>query len=131
MTKGVDSVHGSGEAREVAARLARELRCVVAVTGAVDYVTDGTRTVAIANGHPLMARVTALGCTATSLVAACLAVGGNALVAAAHALAILGVCGELAAESAAGPGTLRLQLIDALYTIDGSTLDARARITEA
>ena len=131
VTKGVDSVHGSGEAREVAARLARELRCVVAVSGAVDYVTDGTRTVAIANGHPLMARVTALGCTATSLVAACLAVGGNALVAAAHALAILGVCGELAAESAAGPGTLRLQLIDALYTIDGSTLDARARITEA
>ena len=130
VTKGVDSVHGSGEARDVAARLARELRCVVVVTGAVDYVTDGTRTIAVTNGHPLMTRITALGCTATSLVAACLAVNGSPLVAAAHAMAIVGVCGELAAESAAGPATLRVQLIDALHTIDGATLDARARLSE-
>jgi hydroxyethylthiazole kinase len=130
VTKGVDSVHGSGEAREVAARLASELRCVVVVSGAVDYVTDGARTLAVANGHPLMTKVTALGCTATSLVAAALAVSGSPLVAAAHAMAILGVCGEIAAERAAGPGTLRLHLIDALHQLDGATLDARARVEE-
>ena len=67
---------------------------------------------------------------ATALVAACLAVDANPLVAVAHAMAIIGVCGELAAEGAAGPGTLRLQLIDALYTLDGATLDARARLSE-
>jgi hydroxyethylthiazole kinase len=130
VTKGVDSVHGSGEARDAAVALARELQCVVAVTGAVDYVTDGTRTLSITNGDPLMAKVTALGCTATALVAAGLAVSGSALHGAAHALAILGVCGELAAERAAGPGTLRLHLVDALHLLDGATLDTRARVEE-
>lgn len=130
VTKGVDSVHASADARESALHLARELHCVVAVTGAVDYVTDGTRTLAVANGHPLMTRITALGCAATSLVAACLAVSQSPLVATAHALAILGVCGELAAERAAGPATLRLHLIDMLHRLDGATLDARARIEE-
>jgi hydroxyethylthiazole kinase len=135
-TRGVDSAHGSGEARAAAAALARALACVVAVTGAVDYVTDGARTLAVSNGHPLMARVTALGCTATAVVAACLAVapaatGGDALVATAHALALMGACGERAAEGAAGPGTLRLRFVDALYALTPPELDAAARVAAA
>lgn len=128
-TKGVDSTHSSTEAREVARALARSLGCVVAVTGAIDYVTDGERVIAVANGHPMMTRVTALGCTATSLVAACLAVESDPTIAAAHALAIMGVCGELAARGAAGPGTFRVQFMDALYALDERELDGMARVS--
>jgi len=129
-TKGVDSTRASSDAKETARTLARELGCVVAVTGAVDYVTDGTRTVAIANGHVMMTRVTALGCATTAIVAACLAVTRDPVDATAHALAIMGVAGEMAAEQAVGPGTLRLHLMDALYQLDDATLRARARISE-
>jgi hydroxyethylthiazole kinase len=126
-TKGVDSVHASEHALDVGRALARELGCVVAVTGAVDYVTDGSRVASVENGHPLMTKVTALGCTASALVAACLAVEPDPLVAATHALAVLGVCGEIAAEGAEGPGTLRLRLMDALYTLGEEGL-GRARV---
>lgn len=127
--RGVDSVHASEDAAMVACELAPRLGCVIAVTGATDYVTDGRRLLAVANGTPLMGRVTALGCTASALVGAFLAVNGDGVVAAAHALAVLGVAGEIAAEGANGPGSLRLRLIDALHSMDAEAL-ARARITE-
>jgi hydroxyethylthiazole kinase len=129
-TKGVDSVHASEHALDVARTLARELGCVVAVTGAVDYVTDGARVAAIENGHAMMTKVTALGCAASAMVAACLAVEPDPVVATTHALAALGVCGEIAAEGAPGPGTLRLRLIDALYALDEAML-GRARVRDA
>ena len=128
-TKGVDSIHASEHAVDVARALATELGTVVAVTGATDYVTDGTRTVSVSNGHPMMTKVTALGCTASALVAACLTVESDAVVAATHALAVLGICAEYAAESADGPGSLRVRLLDALHVMDEGTL-ARVRIGE-
>lgn len=128
-TRGVDSAHGSDQALDLARELARELECVVAVTGAVDYVTDGDRTVGVANGHPLMTRVTALGCAATAMVAACLAVEDDALAAATHALAALGVAGDHAAERSDGPGSLRWRLLDALHLLDEEML-SRVRVAE-
>lgn len=123
-TRGVDSAHASDDAVAFARGLARDLGCVVAVTGAVDYVTDGTRTLSVANGHPMMTRVTALGCSATALVAAFLAAHDDAVFAAAAALAVIGVAGEAAARESAGPGTFRAKLIDALYAMNAETLAA-------
>jgi hydroxyethylthiazole kinase len=123
-TRGVDSVHGSDEALDAARALAAEVGCVAAVTGPVDYVTDGTRTFGIRNGHPMMTRVTALGCTATATVGAFLAVEREPLTATTYALAVFGRAGEMAAERAAGPGTLRLHLLDALHAIDEESLGA-------
>lgn len=122
-TKGVDSVHGSSDALGVARELAGELGVVVAVTGAIDYVTDGERVLRVENGHPMMTRVTALGCTASALTGAFLAVQPDPLLAAAQALGILGVCGENAARGAEGPGTLRLRILDALHALDLTTLE--------
>jgi len=68
---------------EVLQAFARKHGTVVALTGAVDLVTDGCRTVAVENGHPLMARVTAMGCSATVLIAAFAALYESALEAAA------------------------------------------------
>jgi hydroxyethylthiazole kinase len=130
-TKGVDSTRAADEARDAARALAGETGGTVAATGKVDYVTDGRRALAVANGHPLMTKVTALGCTATSIVGACLAVEGDALHATAHALAVVGVCGERAARGEPGPGTFRVRFMDALAELDGPALERAARIAEA
>ena len=128
--RGVDSLEGSEAAVEAARALALATGAVVAVTGAVDYVTDGLRVTAIANGHPLMARVTGLGCSATAIIGAFLGIEPDAFAAAAAGLATLGVAGEMAAERAAGPGSLQVALLDALYALDEGNLVARCHYRE-
>jgi hydroxyethylthiazole kinase len=128
--KGVDSTHGTDEALETAKALARSTGAIVAMTGAVDYVTDGERTVAISNGDPMMARVTALGCTCSALVGAFLGVEIDPFEATVAAVVVLGVAGEMAADGSPGPGTLQLRLLDALYSLDEPTLRRRMRVTE-
>ncbi len=111
-----------------AARYARERSTVVGLTGDPDIVTDGARTVSISNGDPLMAKVTAMGCAASALVAACLAVESDAWQATAAGLIVIGVAGELAAVAAPGPGTLTIGILDALYGLDQRTIAERARV---
>lgn len=128
--RGVDAADGV-EAAEAAARvLAAETRGVVAVTGPVDYVTDGRRAYRIANGNPLMPRVTALGCSLTGVVGAFL-VGQDRLEATVAALAYYGLAGEMAADRAAGPGSFAVAFCDALYRLTPERVDEGARVTEA
>jgi hydroxyethylthiazole kinase len=127
---GVESIGGSGNVSEVAAQLARLHNCTVAVTGAIDCVTDGSRYVSIANGHPLMAAVTGTGCMSTSVVASCAAVEKDAVHAAAAALAAYGLAGQIAAEKAQGPGTFQALLFDALAGLSQESLLAGMRIEE-
>ena len=110
-------------------RAARETHAVMALTGTVDRITDGARQVAIENGHPLMARVTAMGCAASALVAAFLAVESDAFAATASALLCFGVAGGLAGERAEGPGSFPAALLDALYALDQQKLTEKARVT--
>lgn len=119
------------EAAEAAARdLAARSGAVVAVSGPVDYVTDGTSAFRIANGHPLMPRVTALGCSLNGVIAAFL-VGQEALPATVAALAYYGLAGERAAIGAAGPGSFAAAFPDALHTLTPADLQAGARVTRA
>lgn len=124
-----------GNAAEIAALVAggdpRGLACaagtVVARTGAEDFVTDGARAVGIANGSPLMAAVTATGCAGSALTAAFLAVEPDAFLAAAAALLVMGVAGEIAAARARGPGSFAVELLDALYRLGEADLRERGR----
>lgn len=129
-TKGVDSLHGVEDAAQAAGDLAFELATTLAITGPVDLVTDGKRAVRISNGHPLMARVTGTGCTATATIGAFLAVDPDPLSAGATALAYFGLAGEVAAESCDAPGTFMIKLIDALYTVTPEELERRCRFDE-
>ena len=126
--KGVDSTQATETALRPARTLARATGALVAMTGAVDYVTDGERLVEIRNGHSMMARVTGLGCTATAIVGAFVGANDAPFAATVAALATLGVAGELAAEQASGPGSLQLMLLDALHRLDEATLIDRARV---
>ena len=129
--RGVESIDAGTGARELAERAGR-LVGAAAVTGAVDYVSDGDTTVEVASGHPLLARVTGTGCMATAMIGCFHAVEPRDPVGAAvSALAAFGVAAELAAERSSGPGSFHVALYDALSDIDTPTLDARARVKEA
>ncbi|MEJ6401882.1 hydroxyethylthiazole kinase [Yoonia sp. 2307UL14-13] len=128
--RGADSADQVAAAEDGACALARARDTVVAVTGPVDYVTDGHRAARIANGHPLMPKVTALGCALTGLVAA-FAATNDPFKGTLTALAYYGLAGERAAETATGPGSFQPAFLDALHNISGTELDAGARILPA
>jgi len=130
-TKGVDSVHSVEDAADIAGTLARELKTTLAITGAVDLVTDGKQQFRVENGHPLMGKVTGTGCTATAIIGAFLAVDGDPVSAASTALAFFGLAGEYAAKKAQSPGSFMIALLDALYDISPDELEKGCRIREA
>lgn len=120
--RGVDSSVDSGAAVDTARALAVRTGGVVAVSGAVDYVTDGTQVVEVRTGTPLMTKVTGVGCALGALVAAGCAVEQSPLVAASAATAILTVAAELAERTSAGPGSFAAALLDALAIVDEAAL---------
>lgn len=128
--RGADASDRVQAAEAGAFDLARRLQAVVAVTGEIDFVTDGTQSARIANGDPMMPRITALGCSLTGIVAAFCAVAPpfDASVA---AIAYFGAAGEIAAQTCCGPGSFQVAFLDALYAMTGNQLDAMARITAA
>ena len=126
--KGVDSTLRSDEVTESADALARQTESVVVVSGAVDYVTDGREHLRIANGHALMTQVTGMGCTATALIGAYLAVADRPFAAAAQAMITMGVAGELAMKRARGPGSLQVAFLDLLHELTGAAILAEARL---
>jgi hydroxyethylthiazole kinase len=127
-TKGVDSTRSTHDVLDAAQALARAQRCVVVVSGATDAIVDGRRIARVHNGHALMPRVTGMGCTASALVGAFAAVNPSPFDAAVHGMALMGIAGEIAAEGAAGPGSLQLRFLDVLSTISEADIAARARI---
>ena len=127
-TRGVDSSHGSDEAVDAARRLARSAGAVVAVTGAIDRITDGERWREVSNGDARMTRVTALGCAASAVIGAFLTAERDPLEAAAQGLAVFGLAGERAAARAAGPGSLRWRIVDELALLDETIVRAGVKI---
>ncbi len=115
--RGTDATVPTLEAQASAEALARHTGAVIAITGPEDIVTDGQRTTIVRHGHPMMAQISGLGCVAGALIAACLTVETDAVLAAANALALLGWTAERAAVQAGGPGSLQVGLLDELSRI--------------
>lgn len=117
-----------GNATEMAA-LAGDLDAAKGVTrvttGRIDRIEGRGASFTIAHGHPLMTRVTGVGCAAGALIAACCAVEADPVLAAAAALTAYGIAGEMAAERARGPGSFAVELIDALAGLDEAKLAER------
>ena len=129
--RGVESVGTGGDPAHLAREAARTLGLVASVTGPVDHVSDGTRSAAVDNGHPLLASITGTGCMSTALTG-CFLAGkpAAAFESAVEALVAFGVAGEDAAVGAKGPGSFHVALYDALAALDPATLGGRAKVTE-
>lgn len=120
--RGVDSQHDSGAALPWAGALARESGAVVAVTGEVDFVTDGQRLLRIGGGSALMTRVVGTGCALSAAVAGFTALTGDRLMHVASACRLVSLAGERAAAQAWGPGSFIPALLDALFQLDAEAL---------
>jgi len=127
--RGVESMAVGGDPAELAREAGRTLGLVASVTGPVDHVSNGGELLKVANGHKLLGTVSGTGCMSTAITGCFLAAKpGAPLEAAAEALAAFGVAGEDAAMGARGPGTFHAALYDALYNLDPSSLDTRAKV---
>ena len=126
--RGVDSTTSPDEIAEVVADVALTFGTTVAASGAVDLITDGRRTVRVASGHPLLTRVTGVGCSLGAMIGACLAVTDDPVLAAAAATAWVCVAGEDAAEKSSAPGTFAVVLLDALDEVDPAVVGRRGAV---
>jgi hydroxyethylthiazole kinase len=126
-TKGVDSTHDSKDVIGTAKQIAQENNCVVVISGAIDICVSPEQEIHIRNGHELMTKVTGMGCTATALIAAFCAVNPNALLAATHAMIVMGITGEIATKKSSGPGTIPQHFLDALFHLNEKTIQEHMR----
>ena len=118
------------EAARFAKGFAQRTGAVIAVTGAIDIVAGSDRTWCIFNGHPMMSAVTGTGCQLSAMTAAFAAANPDRVPEAGlAAVCAMGVCGELAHRRLGeldGNASYRNYIIDAVYRLDGSTLDRMA-----
>lgn len=130
--RGTDSSAEVDAVLPAAQDLARRTHAIVAVSGPVDAVTDGERTVRIANGTELLTRITGGGCALGAAIAAFLGADRDAdrLVVVASAIAAYTIAAEVAAAGDVGPGSFQVRFLDALFTLDASAIADRIR-TEA
>ncbi|MFT5871884.1 MAG: hydroxyethylthiazole kinase [Clostridium sp.] len=140
-TKGVDacvSVYENGtdltKEKEMASALAYKFNTVVAITGEVDIITDGKILYTSSNGHKIMAKVTGTGCMCTSLIGCYLGVGDNNLIATLAGIVSMGIAGEIAheglEENKGGTGTLKVKILDAIYSLSESIIMKRSKLNE-
>lgn len=120
---GVESADEVESAMPAARRIARHLAAhsndgqgAVAVSGAVDFVTDGTRDYRLPGGSALMTKITGAGCSLGGVVGTYLAVA-NPLTAAMAASLHFNRAGEIAEAAAHGPGSFQTEFLDALWNV--------------
>ncbi|ADQ16161.1 hydroxyethylthiazole kinase [Leadbetterella byssophila DSM 17132] len=125
-SKGVDSSMNSSDAVESGKELHKNLGTIVCISGATDYLISKGQIFEIQNGDPMMTKVTGLGCSLSAVLGAVLGASGADPEAIASVVAYFGISGELA--KGLGPGSLQVQLLDHLYSIDQSTFENRLKI---
>ncbi|AFX99202.1 hydroxyethylthiazole kinase [Candidatus Endolissoclinum faulkneri L2] len=127
--KGVDSSDTVADAENAARNLARFISGIVAISGEVDFVTNGERSVRVFGGSQIMSKVTAIGCALTGVIGAFL-VEQEPFGATIAAHASFSYAGNIAAQNSLGPGTFNSAMIDALYAIKSFEIDDEVKIED-
>ena len=137
-TKGVDAdaVDAVTEANlddgvQLVKAFAKQTGCIIAVTGAIDLVSDGERCWCIRNGRAEMSRITGTGCQLSALMTAFLVANPDRkLDAAAAAVCMMGLAGEIGwanMQPGDGNSTYRSRIIDAIFNMTGDALEEGAK----
>lgn len=137
-TKGVDAdaVDAVTEANlddgvQLVKAFAKQTGCIIAVTGAIDLVSDGARCWCIRNGRAEMSRITGTGCQLSALMTAFLVANPDRkLDAAAAAVCMMGLAGEIGwanMQPGDGNSTYRNRIIDAIFNMTGDALEEGAK----
>jgi len=124
--KGVDSGDDVTSAVDAAKVLALQTGGIVAVTGSIDVVTDGTTQISIPHGSVMMSKITTMGCALNGVIGA-FCVGQTPLESTAAALTYYGIAGELAKQNSHGPGSFWVAFLDALASLSGDEVSQRSK----
>ena len=127
--RGLDAVQGPADLLAAADELSMKSGAVVAVSGEQDLIAGDGRVLVVANGHPLMGRITGTGCMLAAVIAACTAVEPDAMVATVAAVACFGLAGERAGHQGVGPGGFKSALIDSIHALTAEQMRSGARIS--
>lgn len=129
--KGVDAGTGSGDVTKIAENLALKLNCFIAVSGATDTITDGSKSYLVKNGTPYFTKMTGAGCLHGCVCGAFLAVDKNlSLESVVTASVMYALAGELVAEqlTEVSVGSFRTYLLDQLSSLDSLMVQQKANI---
>lgn len=129
ITKGVDSTQISSHALASAQTLAEQHRCIVVVSGKIDFIVSPTQTIALNYGTPLLTKVVGMGCSLTAMIASFLAINPERFKACVHAMAWMGLVSEYAEKKSTGPGSFYSQLLDSLYSVQKNDLQVFLKST--
>ncbi|MFK9090629.1 hydroxyethylthiazole kinase [Bacillus salipaludis] len=126
--KGVDGGNAKGNITDLAITAARKLHCVVVITGKEDIVSDGENTYVVANGHPILTKVTGTGCLLTSVIGAFAGVENDLMLASVAALTYYGVAAEKAAKNTAelGTGSFQIEFLNQLSLVSREDVNGYA-----
>lgn len=137
-TKGVDAdvadavtEESLDEAVAFVKKFAEETGTIIAVTGAIDLVSDGKTCYVIRNGRPEMGKITGTGCQLSGMMTAYVTANpDHPLEAAAAAVCVMGLAGEIGwsrMQEGDGNATYRNRIIDAIYNMTGEELEKGAK----
>ena len=138
-TKGVDSLYDTSikdeleKGKLLAKDFSKRVGSIIAITGAVDIVTDGNIIYTVENGHKIMSKITGTGCMCSSLIGSYLGTHEDNLLAALSGVVSMGISGELAYESlkeGEGTGTFKVRLMDNIYNLSKEVIEKRGKINE-
>ena len=122
--RGADAADAPEHAVDAAIEVACRTGGVVVVSGPTDVVVTAKGVAArIVRGYPMMVRVTGTGCLLGALTAGCLVAADDSVEAAVAAVTWFDVAGEVAAARAGGPGSFRVQLLDALDEVSRTGIE--------
>lgn len=131
-TRGVDSAEADSgnDAIGVAKLVSKKYGCAVAITGAVDVITDGENVAKISNGVPQMSKITGTGCMLSGVIGAYVGANSDTFSAVVSAVASMCIAGELSYErnGVSGTGSLHIGIIDALSIIDDKIIEEKGKI---
>lgn len=139
-TKGVDSVEEISDktsdfeiTKDIVKSFSKEIGSVVAVTGAIDVISDGNKVYTIKNGNKAMSKITGTGCMCTSLIGSYLGVTKSNLIGAILGILTMGIAGDIAFKNIKpleGSGSLKVKIIDAIYNMNEEIINEMGILNE-
>ncbi len=129
--KGVDAGSGSGDLEEIVKTVAQKYDCIVALSGKIDYISDGQKIAKIDNGTPLFPKITGSGCLLSAVIGAFLSLDDDNLTLCVNACTSYAIAGQKAGEKLKDyeTGQFYVSLLDNLALIDDEIVRKYAKVS--
>ena len=129
--KGVDAGEGNADLSQIAKDVAIKYNCIVAISGEIDYISDGIKVAKIDNGTQLFPKITGSGCLLSAVCGAFLTLGENNFDLTINACTSYAIAGQIAQENLESnqTGQFYIGLLDSLAKIDDETVQKYAKVS--